>query len=84
MDREDSDQTGQTSRLIRVFAGRTTTLLVLSCRGSLILKGRKLHVLAKVVNKIPALKLLKWDTCVLVTKHSYLDHGYLGGSGSMP
>ena len=31
---EDSDQTGQMPRLIWVFAGRTATLLVLSCRGS--------------------------------------------------
>ena len=31
---EDSDQTGQTPRLIWVFAGRTHILLVLSCRGS--------------------------------------------------
>ena len=31
---EDSDQTGRIPRLIWVFAGRTTTLLVLSCRGS--------------------------------------------------
>ena len=31
---EDSDQTGRMPRLIRVFAGRTLTLLVLSCRGS--------------------------------------------------
>ena len=33
-DNEDSDQTGRMPRLIWVFAGRTTTLLVLSCRGS--------------------------------------------------
>ena len=33
-DSEDSDQTGQMPRLIWVFAGRTATLLVLSCRGS--------------------------------------------------
>ena len=33
-DSEDSDQTGQTPRLIWVFAGRTLTLLVLSCRSS--------------------------------------------------
>ena len=33
-DSEDSDQTGRMPRLIRVFAGRTLTLLVLSCRGS--------------------------------------------------
>ena len=33
-DSEDSDQTGQMPRLIRVFTGRTLTLLVLSCRGS--------------------------------------------------
>ena len=31
---EDSDQTGWMPRLIWVFAGRTVTLLVLSCRGS--------------------------------------------------
>ena len=31
---EDSDQTGRKTRLIWFFAGRTTTLLVLSCRGS--------------------------------------------------
>ena len=31
---EDSDQTGRMPRLIWVFAGRTATLLVLSCRGS--------------------------------------------------
>ena len=31
---EDSDQTRRMPRLIRVFAGRTATLLVLSCRGS--------------------------------------------------
>ena len=31
---EDADQTGQISRLIRVFAGRTVILLVLSCDGS--------------------------------------------------
>ena len=33
-DNEDSDQTGRMPRLIWVFAGRTATLLVLSCRGS--------------------------------------------------
>ena len=33
-DCEDSDQTGQMPRLIWVFAGRTLTLLVLSCCGS--------------------------------------------------
>ena len=31
---EDSDQTGRMPRLIRVFAGHTLILLVLSCRGS--------------------------------------------------
>ena len=31
---EDSDHTGRMPRLIWVFAGRTLTLLVLSCRGS--------------------------------------------------
>ena len=33
-DSEDADQTGRMPRLIWVFAGRTGTLLVLSCRGS--------------------------------------------------
>ena len=33
-DNEDSDQTGRMPRQIRVFARRTVTLLVLSCRGS--------------------------------------------------
>ena len=33
-DSEDSDQTGRMLRLIWIFAGRTVTLLVLSCRGS--------------------------------------------------
>ena len=33
-DSESSDQTGRTPRLIWAFAGRTLTLLVLSCRGS--------------------------------------------------
>ena len=36
---EDSDRTGWMPRLIRVFAGRTLILLVLSCRGSLMLKS---------------------------------------------
>ena len=33
-DSEDSDQTGRMPRLIWVYAGRTLTLLVLSCHGS--------------------------------------------------
>ena len=33
-DSKDSDRTGRMPRLIWVFAGRTATLLVLSCRGS--------------------------------------------------
>ena len=33
---KDSDQTGRMPRLIWVFAGRTLTLLVLSCRGSFV------------------------------------------------
>ena len=35
-DSKDSDQTGQTPRLIWVFAGRTFISLVLSCRGSIV------------------------------------------------
>ena len=33
-DNEDSDQAGRMRRLLWVVAGRTATLLVLSCRGS--------------------------------------------------
>ena len=36
-DSEDSDQTGRMPRLIRVFAGRTATLMVLSWGGSFVL-----------------------------------------------
>ena len=36
-DSEDSDQTGRMPRLIWVFAGRTLILLVLSCRGSILM-----------------------------------------------
>ena len=36
---EDSDQTRRMPRLIRVFAGRTLILLVLSCRGSYVLSA---------------------------------------------
>ena len=34
---EDSDKTGRMPRLIWVYAGRTATLLVLSCRGSFVI-----------------------------------------------
>ena len=37
-DSEDSNQTGHPPSLIRVFAGRTLTVLVLSCHGSYIMK----------------------------------------------
>ena len=35
---EDSDQPGQMPRLICIFAWRTLILLVLSCRGSFLIK----------------------------------------------
>ena len=38
-DSEYSSQTGRMSRLIWVFAGRTTILLVLSCRGSFMINA---------------------------------------------
>ena len=41
-DSEDSDQTGRMPRLIWVFAGRTATLLILSCRGSYVFKETSL------------------------------------------
>ena len=47
---EDSDQTGWMPRLIWVFAGRTVTLLVLSCRSSHALSNdNKRHVMRKPV-----------------------------------
>ena len=45
-DSKDSDQTGRMPRLIWVFAGRTLTLLVLSCRGSY-----SYHAILNKVNK---------------------------------
>ena len=48
---ENSDQTGRMTRLIWVFAGRTDTLLVLSCRGSYVV-----HVSFSRVCKIPVTK----------------------------
>ena len=39
VDSEDSDQTGWMPRLLWVFAGRTVTLLVLSCRGSFTIRS---------------------------------------------
>ena len=42
---EDSDKTGQMPRLILVFAGRTLTLLVLSCRGSSFMSATSINTL---------------------------------------
>ena len=47
-DSEDSDQTGRMPRLIWVFAGRTLTLLVLSCCGSYTVKLFKLRTPYKI------------------------------------
>ena len=46
---EDSDQTGRMPRLMWVFAGRTVTLFVLSCRGSYVYAvGRVIHLVTHV------------------------------------
>ena len=50
---EDSDQTGWMSRLIWVFAGRTVTLLVLSCRDSIII--------FKLLLNVPCFMVLVWN-----------------------
>ena len=61
---EDSDQTGQMPRLIWVFAGRTLTLLVLSCRSSnapaqpstgarSLALGQKLPLFSYVISSFP-------------------------------
>ena len=47
-DSEDSDQPGHPPRLICVFAGRTSTLLVLSCRGSFLYSVHDLTTNASV------------------------------------
>ena len=51
-DSEDSDQTGQMPRLIRIFAGHTLVLLVLSCHGSFICIQRG-YLQVKVLNCKP-------------------------------
>ena len=45
---KDSDQTRRMPRLIWVFAGRTLTLLVLSCRGS---NGKDKHLISSKCNE---------------------------------
>ena len=46
---EDSDQTGRMPRLIWVFTGRTLILLVLSCRGSCVLKMQMAWTLIRLL-----------------------------------
>ena len=50
-DSEDSEQTGRMPRLIWVFAGRTTTLLVLSWGGSLVLRLFNIAGFTQIYNK---------------------------------
>ena len=62
-DSEDSDQTGRMPRLIWVLAGRTVTLLVLSCRGSFVqLHAQSIH--SKILKKyLPVASLkTKWNS----------------------
>ena len=62
-DSEDSDQTGRMPRLIRVFAGRTVTLLVLSCH----LKAKCL----KVLNLLKVLSHTSWGADRTILLHLY-------------
>ena len=50
-DSKESDQTGWMPRLIWVFAGRTPTLLVLSCRCSNEALGLNKHVFTNALSK---------------------------------
>ena len=60
-DIEDSDQTGRMPRLIRVFAGRTLILLVLSCRGSYILYAKRYNIL-ELSSKSKKSMRVRWAT----------------------
>ena len=69
VDSEDSDQAGQMPRLIRVFAGCTAILLVLSCRGSfqsvkLTFKSHKNSIIMLNWNKI----------CIIINTATNLCH----------
>ena len=56
VDSEDADQTGWMPRLIRVFAGRTLILLVLSCHGSFYNVLKKLWTFGSAIMKT------QWNT----------------------
>ena len=65
---EDSDQTGRMPRLIWVFAGRTATLLVLSCRGSY-------HPVSANINFI--ILYMSEQINVKLTKQIHITHNFL-------
>ena len=72
-DIEDSDQTGRMPRLICFFAGRTVTLLVLSCRASF-------HgdlVMKKCLRPFSRFRRFKKSNCQLQAKECALSTGKL-------
>ena len=65
-DSKDSDQTGRMPRLIWIFAGRTVTLLILSCRGS------HVKIRAAVIWLQPAVCLLRKTVSLLLVTNLLL------------
>ena len=65
---EDSEQTGPMPRLIWVFAGRTLILLVLSCRGSYILRLAQCIV---CIHYSPCLMVIYHNTSLITGLYSY-------------
>ena len=69
-DSEDSDQTGRMPRLIWVFAGRTATLFVLSCRGSnkwTDAKYKTIHVRIAILMLVST--VCQTIECIIRTRH---------------
>ena len=72
-DSEDSDPTGRMPRLIWVFAGRTTILLVLSCRSSFTHRQSDRHTLLDAVEFWPDLTIhFRSYSPLRADRHPYL------------
>ena len=74
-DSEDSDQTGRMPRLIWVFAGRTVTLLVLSCCGS--------YIRVRTWQQILKLLALAWDWLHMHTFYANANVTYIHEGSSI-
>ena len=74
-DSEASDHTGRMPRLIWVFAGRTTILLVLSWGGSII--QRYLCRKSAIINKVCGYSCMVNNESILLLIHRARWHGYI-------